>query len=131
MKWNCLTFYCNRLHTSYRTTYIYTTHTRKYVKCLLLLYMYLHIYSMINMYIQGPPNTFFFGKCFKRKLLNIFSNFFFYLKVQSFRLIMENNSTQMAASAGHAVAYSIGPIFKHIIHCVQLYFTNGYTNIIL
>ena len=50
-----------------------------------------------------------FGKCFK-KHLNIFSNFFFYLKVQSFRLIMEN---------------------KHIINCVQLYFTNGYTNIVL
>ena len=34
-----------------------------------------------------------------------FSNFFFfYLKVQSFRLIMENNFIQMAASAGHAVA---------------------------
>ena len=28
---------------------------------------------------------------------------------------MENNFIQMAASAGHAVAYTIGPIFKHII----------------
>ena len=37
--------------------------------------------------VQAPPNIFFFlGKC----LQNIFSNFFFYLKVQSFRLIMEN-----------------------------------------
>ena len=35
----------------------------------------------------------------------------------------------MAASAGHAVAYTIGPIFKHIIDCMQLYFTNGFTNI--
>ena len=26
----------------------------------------------------------------------------------------------MAASAGHAVAYLSGPIFKHIIDCVQL-----------
>ena len=34
----------------------------------------------------------------------------FYLKVQPFRLIMENNFIQMAASAGHAVAYTIGPI---------------------
>ena len=34
----------------------------------------------------------------------------------------------MAAWAGHAVAYTIGPIFKHIIVCVQLYFTNGFTN---
>ena len=44
---------------------------------------------------------------------------------------MENNNIQMTASAGHAVAYEIGPIFKHIIDCVQLYFTNGFTNIIL
>ena len=33
---------------------------------------------------------------------------------------MENNFIQIAASAGHAVAYKIGPIFKHIIDCVQL-----------
>ena len=30
----------------------------------------------------------------------------------------------MAASAGHAVAYTIGSIIKHIIDCVQLYFKN-------
>ena len=36
---------------------------------------------------------------------------------------MENNFIQMATSAGHAVAYTIGSIFKHIIDCVQLYFT--------
>ena len=35
--------------------------------------------------------SFFFGKCLKC---------FFYLKVQSFRLVMENNFIQMAASAG-------------------------------
>ena len=28
---------------------------------------------------------------------------------------MESNSIQMPASAGHALAYTIGPIFKHII----------------
>ena len=44
---------------------------------------------------------------------------------------MENNFIQMAASAGHAVSYTIGPIFKHIIDGVQLYFTNGFTNIVL
>ena len=44
---------------------------------------------------------------------------------------MENNFIQMAASAGHAVAYTIGLIFKHIIDCVQLYFTNGFTNIVV
>ena len=40
---------------------------------------------------------------------------------------MKNNFIQMAASAGHAVSYMIGTIFKHIIDCVQLYFTNGFT----
>ena len=38
---------------------------------------------------------------------------------------MENNFIQMAASAGHAVAYTIGEICKLIIYCVQLYFTSG------
>ena len=28
---------------------------------------------------------------------------------------MENNFIQMAASAGHALAYAIGSIFKHIM----------------
>ena len=44
---------------------------------------------------------------------------------------MENNFIQMAASSGYAVAYTIGPIFKHIIDYVQLYFINGFTNIVL
>ena len=44
---------------------------------------------------------------------------------------MENNFIQIANSAGHAVAYMIGSIFKHIIDCVQLYFTNGSANIVL
>ena len=65
---------------------------------------------------------------YKKKPLNIFSNFFFYLKLQSFQLIMEKNCIQMAASAGHAVAYTIGLIFKHIIDSVHLYFTKGFTN---
>ena len=73
----------------------------------------------------------FFENALKKKTTEYFSNFFSYLKVQSFRLIMENNFIQMAASAGHVVAYAIGPIFKHIIDCVQLYFSNGFTNIIL
>ena len=34
---------------------------------------------------------------------------------------METNFIQMVASAGHAVAYMIGQIFKHIIDCVQSY----------
>ena len=44
---------------------------------------------------------------------------------------MENNFIQMATSAGHAVAYTIGLIFKHIIAFKRLYFTNGFTNIVL
>ena len=44
---------------------------------------------------------------------------------------MENNSIRMTATAGQVVAYTIGPIFKHIIDYVQLYFTNGITNIVL
>ena len=52
--------------------------------------------------ILGQPNIIFLENALK-KLLNIFSNFFFYLKVQSLRLILENNFIQMAASAGHAV----------------------------
>ena len=42
---------------------------------------------------------------------------------------MENYFIEMAASTDHAEAYTIGPIFKHIIDCVQLYFTNDFTNI--
>ena len=63
---------------------------------------------------------FIFGTCFKIKLQNIFPN-----------LIMKNNFIQMAPSAGHAATNTIVPIFKHIIDCVQLDFTNGFTNIVL
>ena len=63
---------------------------------------------LYDVVIQGQPNTFFFEKCFK-KTTEYFFKFLF-----SFRLIMENNFIQMAASAGHAVGYTIGPIFKHI-----------------
>ena len=44
---------------------------------------------------------------------------------------MENNFIQIAALDGHVVAYTMGPILKHIIDCVQLHFTNGFTNIFL
>ena len=45
---------------------------------------------------------------------------------------MEASFIQMAAaSAGQAVAYTIGPIFKRIIDCVQLYLNNGFTNNVL
>ena len=75
---------------------------------------------------QGP---FFLENPLKKP--EYFLKFLFYLKVQSFRLIMENNFIQMAALAGHAVAYTIGKILKHIIDCVQLYFTNGFANVVL
>ena len=42
---------------------------------------------------------------------------------------MENNFIPITVSAGQA--YTIGPIFKHIIDCVQLYFSNGLMNIVL
>ena len=81
--------------------------------------------------LKGPPNTFFLENALK-KIYWIFSQIsFFYLKVQSSRLIMENNFIQTTAPAGHSVAYTIGQIFKHIIDCVQGYFTNGFTNIVL
>ena len=60
--------------------------------------------------IQDPSNNFLF--------LNFLKFLSFYFKAQSFRLIMESNFIQMAASANHAVAYTIDPIFKHIIDCV-------------
>ena len=89
-------------------------------------------YFVQIIFIQGPPNNFFFLANALKKILKIFSNFFiFYLKVQSFQLIMENNFFKMAVLTGHAVSYTNGPIFKHIIDCVQLYFTNGFTNIVL
>ena len=43
---------------------------------------------------------------------------------------MENNFIQMTTTAGHPVAYTIGPIFKHIIDCAQLYITNDFPNIV-
>ena len=43
---------------------------------------------------------------------------------------MENNFIQMAASADHALAYTIGPICKHIIDCVRLQLANGFANIV-
>ena len=59
---------------------------------------------------------FFFLENALKKTLEYFLKFlFFYLKVQSFRLILENNFIPLAALAGHAVAYTIGTIFKHII----------------
>ena len=35
---------------------------------------------------------------------------------------MEKNFIEMVALDSRAVAYTIGPLFKHIIECVQLYF---------
>ena len=74
----------------------------------------------------------FFGKCLRKKLQNIFSNSLFLFESTILPVNNEeNNFIQMAALAGHAVAYVNGPIFKHIIDCVKLYFTNGFTNIVL
>ena len=84
----------------------------------------------LNIYTKVRQIPFFLENALKNTT-EYFLKFFSYLKVQSFRLIMENNFIQLVASAGHAVAYTIGPIFKHIIYCVQLNFTNGFTNIFL
>ena len=48
---------------------------------------------------------FFLGNALKKSLEYILK-FFFYSKVQFFRLIMENNFIQISASAGDAVAYT-------------------------
>ena len=91
--------------------------------------------SRISLYIPaiiysiGSAKYLFFGKCFIKNLLNIFSNFFFYLKVPSFQLIMENNFIQMAASAWPCSSLHDRSNFKHI-DCVQLYFNNNYLQII-
>ena len=69
----------------------------------------------------------FFLENASTKSTEYFLKFLFLFEVQSFRLIMETNFIQMVASAGHA--YTISPIFKHIIDCVQL--SNGFTNIVL
>ena len=72
-----------------------------------------------------------FWKMLKKKTTEYFLKLLFLFESTSFQLIMENNFIQMAASPGRAVEYTIGSIFKHIIDCVQLYFTNGFTNIVL
>ena len=95
-----------------------------------VLYEYFVLLEMFKL-SAGSAKCFFFGKCFKKKTTEYFLKFHFYLKAKSFRLIIESNFIQMAASAGHTVAYTIGSIFKHIIDCLQLYLTNGFTNIVL
>lgn len=91
---------------------------------------YLRLYAIIIKIInwtiiRGPPYNFFFGNADKT-LLNIF----FYLKAQSCRLIMENNVIETTALADCTVAYPFDIIFNHFIHSFQLYFTNGFPNII-
>ena len=71
-----------------------------------------------------------FSKMLKKSYWILSQFFLFYLKIQGFRLIMENNFIQIAALTGHALAYTIDSIVKHIVDCVQLYFINGFTNIV-
>ena len=42
---------------------------------------------------------------------------------------MENSFIQTDASAGHAVAYTIGSSSQRVVDYVQLHFSNGFTNI--
>ena len=67
----------------------------------------------------------------KKKTTEYFLKLFFVRKYYPSGWIIENNFIQIAASAGHAVVYTIGSIFEHIIDSVQLYFINGFTNIVL
>ena len=65
------------------------------------------------------------------KKFEYFLKFLFLFESTIPRLVMENNFILMAASAGHAVGYTNVPTFKHIIDCMPLYFTNGFTNIVV
>ena len=76
--------------------------------CVLILYISGEIYSL-----KSTPNDKFY-------LLSEILPEICCWKIQSF--------IQMAASAGHAVAYTISLIIKHIIDCVQLHFINGFMN---
>ena len=68
-----------------------------------------HYYWYPDLLYRVRQIFFFFGNALKN-LLNMFSNFFFYLKVQSFRLRMENKFIQMAGLGWpHAVTYTVGP----------------------
>ena len=57
----------------------------------------------------GSFKYLFFGKCFQKKTTEYFLKFLFLFESTILPVkIMENNFIQMAASAGHAVAYTIG-----------------------
>ena len=79
--------------------------------------------------MQGPRNNFFFFENALKKTTGYLLKFLFLF--ESKIIDNENNFIQMAASAGHVVAYTVGLIFKHIINYVQLYFTKSFTNILL
>lgn len=59
----------------------------------------------------------------------IFSEIFFSFESTTFMVINGKLFHSNAASAEHALAYTIDPIFKHIIDCV--YFTNGLKDIVV
>ena len=58
----------------------------------------------VHLNIYRVSAKYFFLENALKKTAEYFIKFLFYLKVQSFRLIMEHNFIQMAVSAGHAVA---------------------------
>ena len=60
---------------------------------------------------MGPPNTFCLENALK-KLLNIFSNFFSYLKVQSFMLKKKNNFIQI---------YFYSVVCRFLFTCLQFF----------
>ena len=73
----------------------------------------------------------FLENTLKKKTTEYFLKFLFLFESTILTVNNGKEFHQMAASAVHAVVYTIGPICKHIINCVQLYFTNGFTNIVL
>ena len=70
---------------------------------------------MENNFIQMTASA---GHAVACTIGNIFSKIFFYLKLQSFHLIMENNFIQMPASAGHTV--TIGNIFSNFLFYLKV-----------
>ena len=78
--------------------------------------------TRINLICIGSAKYLLFGKCLK-KAAEYFLKFLFLFEST---ILPVNNGKQF-----HSVAYMISPIFKHIIDCVQLYFTYGFTNIVL
>ena len=78
-----------------------------------------------NCKVQGPPNNFFFLENVLKKTTEYFLKFLFLFEC---KILPVNNGNQFHSNGCLGWPCSnlvtIGPIFKHIIDYVQLYFTN-------